>query len=125
MRETDYRAWDKINKRMFTPISIHHPRYLDSVEGATGQSSSDVFSLKRKDVVLMQYTGLKDKNDIKIYEGDVVEKEDMRFIVAYYKGRFFAKIIKGLESEGYWEFGLNSKLFKIIDNIYKNTELIK
>ena len=60
--------------------------------------------------ILMQYTGLKDKNGVEIYEGDIVK---------YEYGQIF---------EIKWDYGLLSHLeniwFKIIGNIYENPELL-
>ena len=53
-REIKFRAWDKENRRM----RPHEELYFDCGEF--------------KNPTLMQYTGLKDKNGVEIYEGDVV-----------------------------------------------------
>jgi len=52
MREIKFRAWDKILQKMYYPAD------LDYAETA----------------ILMQYTGLKDKNGKEIYEGDIVKR---------------------------------------------------
>lgn len=58
MREIKFRAWDCYNKKM-----IHHS-YHDG-RGWMLQANNPHF-------ILMQYTGLHDKNGKEIYEGDVI-----------------------------------------------------
>ena len=60
MREFKFRAWDKINKRMIYGPTPDSP------------SSSWILALPDEGVVKMQYTGRKDTNGKKIYEGDVL-----------------------------------------------------
>ena len=78
---------------------------------------------------LMQYTGLKDKNEKEIYEGDIVNildentNEDESYVVKYsdIDGRY------ELEGEGYiLHFGnIFSYQCEIIGNIYDNPELLE
>ena len=70
MRDIKFRAWDKISKTMCDVVEIHQSwiaiPFMDEDGGHLEQR-------KFEDVFLMQYTGLKDKNGVEIYEGDVVK----------------------------------------------------
>ena len=74
-----------------------------------------------------QYTGLKDKNDVEIYEGDIV-KDGSRFWeieISPIYGIFFI-LSKGLYTRCYGDFA--SYLvddFQVIGNIYENQELLE
>ena len=93
------------------------------------------------DVVLMQSTGLKDKNGAEIYEGDIllstasenqedwkkwqVHYEDGRFLIDYKQIPKDKRKRKKLELEdlcedNVWLYGL-----KVIGNIYENPELME
>jgi hypothetical protein len=70
MREIKFRAWDEDRKIMFQPIVsdlfIHLNGQLNSFDSG-GELNGTEYT---KQLPLMQYTGLKDKNSKEIYEGD-------------------------------------------------------
>ncbi|KKM15825.1 hypothetical protein LCGC14_1692150 [marine sediment metagenome] len=82
---------------------------------------------------VMQYTGLKDKNGVEIYEGDLVKynggAEDFFSEVGFEYGCFIAKMpwIKGKLSYPELKYYIDMKFVsaEVIGNIYENPELLK
>ena len=113
MKEIKFRIWDKENKKM---INLGR---IDIADGSCKPTIfGDVFYDYWNDVELMQYTGLKDKNGVEIYEGDIVETED------YYVGN---KIMVKGRKQIIDDIRFCGKLIpcKVIGNVYENPELVE
>ena len=130
MREIKFRAWDKTEKEMAR--SVNEMRF--NSKGLYGLKVNHLgfeFKRRRKDVVLMQYTGLKDKNGVEIYEGDVVMAEHPH-LYASYLGLVSITPGDGLYIEytdGHVDFGLDEIQYKkyigVIGNIYENPDILE
>jgi len=103
-REIKFRAWDKDKKIMVGDIDID---YTITMNGYIQEL--------QKYYILLQYTGLKDKNGKEIYEGDIIKNP-------------IVKDDKGTTIN--WDYNIllwveqNCESFEVIGNIYKNPELL-
>lgn len=126
MREIKFRAWDKENEKMVKVSSIS----LENKEIAVKDFGTYHF-FRIKDIELMQYIGLKDKNNKEIYEGDIVLVKPggtstwYKTVVKFKEGAFIASLIDREDYICIFNRGFDSNDFEIIGNIYKNKKLLK
>lgn len=74
-----------------------------------------------RDLFLMQSTGLKDKNGVEIYEGDIFRFGDRNYVVIYNLGSFGC-----FEDDKYFPLGeIFYRNGEVIGNIYENPELLE
>lgn len=106
MRTIKFRMWSIKDKFMDdTPVVY---------KGApcTINSDGEIVWMPQDDTVLMQFTGLLDKNGKEIYEGDVMHHDEMKaHAIEFQEGRF-------------GKFYIDYSLCEVIGNIYENPELI-
>ena len=122
MREIKFRVWDNDEKIIKKVESINFP--------LGGESSSKTVCVYNEeeycyewvyDYELMQYTGIKDKNNKEIYEGDIVEfysnveDEIITEKVEYHFGIYRA---------GDYFVGKIYNKCEVIGNIYENKDLL-
>ena len=140
MREIKFRAWLKDENKMCDVdlLHINDGAFLIGAEkgedtlqdgGKTWVIAPDNGRYCTNDEFeLMQYTGLKDKNGVEIYEGDIVRNEYNEVKVVEFS------VSESSFTIGHGEYGFDvwagfrlsthGKEFKVIGNIHENPELL-
>ena len=117
MRKIKFRAWTLQEYMDFPANSMIPP---DEVNGDKNKWLE--FEPEKETFILMQYTGLLDKNGKKIFEGDVVKVfEDNEFAPSIYTQRVEMH-------NGCWRptmMFVNGNQIEVIGNIYESPELQK
>jgi len=131
MREYKFRAWDSWWDKMYyfdfaknikaTPDNELKGLWILHEEGS-------VYAIQDK-IKIMQYTGLKDKNGLEIYEGDIVIPQtftNAKYRVYWSQERLQWSIIStsNVPKESGRALINNSTLYEVIGNIYENPELL-
>lgn len=121
MREIKFRVWDKDEKLMKEVDSLNFPLQKQSGKDVTAYNQKEDYHEWIYEYELMQYIGLKDKNNKEIYEGDIVEfysnveDEIITEKVEYHFGIYRA---------GDYFVGKIYNKCEVIGNIYENKDLL-
>ncbi len=77
-----------------------------------------------ENAIWMQYTGLKDKNGLDIYESDVILYQECKGVV-YYCNDTCMFMAKFKTTDSSWSFDSMDDEINVIGNIHENLELFK
>lgn len=122
MREIKFRAWDKEKKQIFDVSNINF--IGEEIDVYTNDSSSGDW-IGFDYIELMQYTGLKDKNGVEIYEGDIVKVMDRTFAIVKYsrdRGAYYLDCERKIGDVG---LICQYDMIKRVGNVYETPELVK
>jgi hypothetical protein len=115
-REIKFRAWDEVSEKM-----LNWNDFLDT------NMKNTFIAPESTGLILMQYTGLHDKNGKEIYEGDIVKYRDSRGQhiekVIFDKGCFYAGMHWGSSTRVAPKL-INTRITEVIGNVYDNPELL-
>jgi uncharacterized phage protein (TIGR01671 family) len=144
MRKIKFRAWEKSIKGLdargmmwqsdetFKDYVVGfdgsvYEKFVDSFAGQSFENYRDVSDR----FILMQYTGLKDKNGREIYEGDIVRYKlgsdwivgDVRYDAD--SARYVKRAEKAGSSWDYKDLASYASSTQVIGNIYEDPELLE
>ena len=126
MREIKFRAWDSAKKIMRSVANIY--THSHSVFVLVREAAGGPPELIRTEC-LMQYTGVKDKNGVEIYEGDIIRGHTGRYnvdcVVRWSSGNCGFIAVPTITERTYLCLNPGStKSYEVIGNIYENPELV-
>jgi len=126
MREIKFRAWDTVGNQWL---------WITGFETAE-TSKSDGYTLDgifhngdyvgKEGIVLMQYTGLKDRHGQEIYEGDILRDDEMGLnVVRWEDGSFWLEMFYEGGQSLMEHLSDYNEVCEVIGNIYEHPHLLK
>ena len=133
-RKIKFRAWD--GKEMHISFLVARPQFADALSIMTDEKFA-LAQYEKQEWKVMQFTGLHDKNDKEIYEGDVIKIHTGALTIlpnspTFHKGvivwnegvcafQYSYDAIAGRLTNTLYEF--ECVKYEVIGNIYENAEL--
>jgi uncharacterized phage protein (TIGR01671 family) len=126
-RQIKFRAWD--GKEMYLPKNADQEDFFVMPDGDVMYTTDDrktynsyPVTRRRENWLLMQFTGLKDKNGEEIYEGDVIHSCGGLTLYVYWDADRCGFLYKN--DHGFIAAFSGGDCIDIIGNIYENSELL-
>ena len=139
-REIEFRVWLKEYQKMIQVIDLDFDYQQVGIDDFTSREYGTYLFINFRNIELMQYIGLRDKNGVKIFEGDILKYPDnddpyCMGVVEY--GHFNCSCCHAVfgfttvNNKGYEIDMLVANennctpLYEVIGNIYENPELLE
>lgn len=127
MKEIEFRVWDGEKMNNVEVLDIENERAFTFLDWYDLSGVEKVDYGKNEKGILMQFTGLEDRNDKKIFEGDIVKVE--------YGEDEFVSEVKWNDCDCLFGFVVNNEdryfyslcgamLVEVLGNVHENPELL-
>jgi uncharacterized phage protein (TIGR01671 family) len=125
-----FKAWDKRNKKWLPPerVAITGDGEISFLGNMFSKWEDNHPGLTNEDVKIVKFTGLHDKNEKEIYEGDIVKAMTGKVKlgeVKYYKDGFDIVALDDSDYNGVSLRSVGQNFIEVIGNIFEHPDLFK
>ena len=126
MRDLRFRAWDKKEKKWLFGYEYPNLGGFSLLGEVVLMGELATIKIEKwKDIEVMQYTGLKDKNGKEIYKGDIVKEYRFNYTIEWNPDRLCWARTSMIRNEKRFRNLYCDDVFEVIGNIYENKDLLK
>jgi hypothetical protein len=127
-----YRAWHKATKKMHPVVALHFDEQQKlAMIGVRNAVEDRLYASAHlaSEMELLQYTGLKDKHGVEIYEGDLIHRPDIGIaMLVRWNARSAAFDLALRDPEDFnavklWYTQATQTDYEVIGNVYEHPEL--
>ena len=120
-----FRAWDSVEEKFVEHFFITDNGLICNMEKPTSGYNSPI-PIEKSELILMQSTGLFDRNGKEIFEGDIVLVLDSPYTVFYddERGSYRLKPHDDRWNVDYMSNFSHGGNFEVVGNIYENKEYV-
>lgn len=123
--KTKFRVWDKGINQLYYDVRVTSTDKYEKVEVL--DCFSDWIGIEENNHVIMRNTGLKDKNGVEVYEGDILvdyNGYEAQYNEVKWSDKYCTWMIEGdFDIEFLRDFARHCS-FEVIGNIYEDSELL-
>lgn len=125
-----FKLWDKnLKLRLDVHVIDFYEGTIDCYVDDLGVNRQEVYSyeMNEDNYVLMQSTGLRDKNGIEIYEGDILNHplQGMRKVYYPFNARVASYGLENIENGMRNTLQDSHRLYEVVGNIHEHPELLE
>jgi len=114
---------NKVNNVWEHSYLIERGSQIGVTSGTNGKQNLICTTFEVIPETVCQFTGLADKNGVRIFENDIISDGVVNYIIEFYNSAWFKRFVRTQDSHSRLHY--NANYLEVIGNIFKNADLME